>query len=106
MKHHKLTVKERETLIRTSDADDCWYVFSKSSAMIRQLKALVERVGGKEEPAQDHGLPVRTTQGSGQCPGSQAAVSSPDAGGAAGKGGPATWPNGQQCSTYGGGNLE
>jgi hypothetical protein len=52
MKHHKPTPEERETIIRTSDADDCWYVFSESPAMIRQLKALVQRVGGKEEPAQ------------------------------------------------------
>ncbi len=52
MKHHKLTPEERETIIRTSNADDCWYVFSESPAMIRQLKAMVERVGGKEEPAQ------------------------------------------------------
>jgi hypothetical protein len=52
MKHHKLTMEERETIIRTSDADDCWYVFSESPAMIRQLTALVQRVGGKEEPAQ------------------------------------------------------
>jgi hypothetical protein len=52
MKHPKLTLEERETIIRTSDADDCWYVFSESPAMIRQLTALVERVGGKEEPAQ------------------------------------------------------
>jgi hypothetical protein len=42
----KLTLAERETIIRTSDADNCWYVFSESSAMIRQLKALVQRVGG------------------------------------------------------------
>jgi hypothetical protein len=52
MQHRKLTLEERETIIRTSDADDCWYVFSESPAMIRQLTALVERVGGKEEPAQ------------------------------------------------------
>src|SRR5262245_11554786 len=52
MKHHKLTLEERETIIRTSDTDDCWYVFSESPAMIRQLTAFVERVGGKEEPAQ------------------------------------------------------
>jgi hypothetical protein len=48
----KLTPEERETIIRTSDAEECWFVYSDSSAMIRQLKALVERVGGKEEPAQ------------------------------------------------------
>jgi hypothetical protein len=42
MKHHKLTLEERETIIRTSDADDCWYVFSESPAMIRQLTTLVE----------------------------------------------------------------
>ena len=52
MKHHKLTPEERETIIRTSDADDCWFVYSDSPAMIQQLTALVERVGGKEEPAQ------------------------------------------------------
>ena len=52
MEHHKLIPEERETIIRTSDADDCWYVFSDSPAMIRQLTALVERVGGKEETAQ------------------------------------------------------
>jgi hypothetical protein len=52
MKHYKLKLEERETIIRTSDADDCWYVFSESPAMIRQLQALVDRVGGKEQPAQ------------------------------------------------------
>jgi hypothetical protein len=52
MKHHKLGREEQETIIRTSDADDCWYVFSESPAMIRRLQALVQRVGGKEPPAQ------------------------------------------------------
>jgi hypothetical protein len=52
MKHYTLTPEERETIIRTSEADDCWYVFSESPAVIRQLRALVERVGGEEEPAQ------------------------------------------------------
>jgi hypothetical protein len=52
MKHQKLPLEERETIIRTSNADDCWYVFSESPAMIRKLTALMERVGGKEEPAQ------------------------------------------------------
>ena len=52
MNRTTLTAAERETIIRTSDADDCWYVFSESLAMIRQLTALVERVGGKEEFAQ------------------------------------------------------
>jgi hypothetical protein len=49
---YKLTPHERETIIRTSDADECWFVYSDSPAMIRQLKALVKRVGGMEEPAQ------------------------------------------------------
>jgi hypothetical protein len=48
----KLTPEERETIIRTSDAEECWFVYSDSPAMIWQLQALVERVGGKEEPAQ------------------------------------------------------
>jgi hypothetical protein len=48
----KLTAQERETVIRTSDADECWVVYSDSPAMIRQLQTLVARVGGKEEPAQ------------------------------------------------------
>jgi hypothetical protein len=52
MDRTKRTTAERETIIRTSDADDCWFVYSDSPAMIRQLKALVDRVGGKEEPAQ------------------------------------------------------
>ena len=52
MQHHKLTLEERETIIRTSDAEEYWFVYSDSPAMIRQLIALVERVGGKEEPAQ------------------------------------------------------
>jgi hypothetical protein len=52
MQRYTLTSAERETIIRTSEADDCWYVFSESPAMIRQLQALVERVGGKEESAQ------------------------------------------------------
>lgn len=49
---YKLPPHERETIIRTSDADDCWFVYSDSPAMIRQLKASVKRVGGMEEPAQ------------------------------------------------------
>jgi hypothetical protein len=48
----KLTAQERETIIRTRDADECWYVFSDSPALIRQLQSLTERVGGKEEPPQ------------------------------------------------------
>jgi hypothetical protein len=52
MKHHKLTPDERETIIRTSDAEECWYVYSDSPATIQQLTALVERVGGKDEPTQ------------------------------------------------------
>jgi hypothetical protein len=48
----KLSAAERETIIRTSDADECWYVYSDSPAKIRQLRALVQRVGGQEEPAQ------------------------------------------------------
>jgi|SRR6266850_3036175 len=52
MHPYKLTAPERETIIRASDADDCWVVYSDSPAMIRQLQVLVKRVGGKEEPAQ------------------------------------------------------
>jgi hypothetical protein len=51
MDHTKLTTAERETIIRTSDAEACWVVYSDSPAMIRQLQVLVKRVGGKEEPA-------------------------------------------------------
>lgn len=52
MDRTKLTTTERETIIRTSDAEECWVVYSDSPAMIRQLQVLVIRVGGKEEPAQ------------------------------------------------------
>jgi hypothetical protein len=52
MERTKLTTAERETIIRTSDAEACWVVYSDSPAMIRQLQVLVKRVGGKEEPAQ------------------------------------------------------
>jgi hypothetical protein len=52
MKCTTLTAAERETIIRTSDAEEGWVVYSDSPAMIRQLKAFVERVGGKEAPAQ------------------------------------------------------
>jgi hypothetical protein len=47
-----LTTVERETIIRTSDAEEDWVVYSDSPAMIRQLQALVKRTGGLEEPAQ------------------------------------------------------
>ncbi len=46
MKHYKLTLAERETIIRTSDAEEGWVVYSDSPAMIRQLQALVKRTGG------------------------------------------------------------
>jgi hypothetical protein len=52
MNRTKLTTQERETIIRTSDAEAGWVVYSDSPAMIRQLQVLVKRVGGKEEPAQ------------------------------------------------------
>jgi hypothetical protein len=52
MDRHQLAPFERETIIRTSDADTCWMVYSDSPAMIRQLQVLVKRVGGTEEPAQ------------------------------------------------------
>jgi len=52
MDRTKLTTAERETIIRTSDAEACWVVYSDSPAMIRQLQALVKRVGGTKEPAQ------------------------------------------------------
>ena len=52
MDRHQLTPFERETIIHTSDAEAGWIVYSDSPAMIRQLTGLVERVGGKEEPAQ------------------------------------------------------
>jgi hypothetical protein len=48
----KLTAAERETIIRTSDAEEGWVVYSDSPAMIRQLRVLVKRVGGQEEPTQ------------------------------------------------------
>jgi hypothetical protein len=52
MERTKLTAAERETIIRTSDAEACWVVYSDSPAMIRQLQALLRRVGGMEDPAQ------------------------------------------------------
>jgi hypothetical protein len=52
MNRIRLTAAERETIIRTSDAEEGWVVYSDSPAMIRRLQALVERVGGQEEPAQ------------------------------------------------------
>jgi hypothetical protein len=52
MKHYKLTLAERETIIRTSDAEEGWVVYSDSPAMIRQLQALVKRTGGLEDTAQ------------------------------------------------------
>jgi hypothetical protein len=52
MRRTTLTAAERETIIRTSDAEEGWVVYSDSPAMIRRLQALVERVGGQEEPAQ------------------------------------------------------
>jgi hypothetical protein len=52
MDRTKLTTAERETIIRTSDAEVCWVVYSDSPAMIRQLQVLVKRVSGTEEPVQ------------------------------------------------------
>jgi hypothetical protein len=52
MNRTRLTAAERETIIRTSEAEEGWVVYSDSPAMIRQLRALLKRVGGKKEPAQ------------------------------------------------------
>jgi hypothetical protein len=107
MDRSKLSPAERETIIRTSDAEACWVVYSDSPAMIRQLKALVQRVGAKEEPAQ-------TSTGY-RCILPKVVINALVAKRQyrplteeerAGQGSPVTWPNTQQCRKYGGGNLE
>ena len=53
-----LTTAKGETMIRTSDAEACWVVYSDSPAMLRQLQVLapgymaerpaVQEVGGED----------------------------------------------------------